>query len=206
MSWRQLEQGELLSHETVITDKMAGAFVKLSDYNLRSLSYLNWAGTEKIGGKLHLTNYRLVFTSNSFNRVVGTFSIFLPTILEITNTSFLVDRRIEIRTQAQVFEFQIWGIPEFTARIVSTRDSIDAKTRKQLARIITKEYPKLGEDFKTSGAAMIKVVEGAASFVQILEGLSHDGNPLRKLLHSQSAPTISSILNVVEMLGDTKKE
>ena len=73
-------------------------------------------------------------------------------------------------------------------------------------REITKEYPRLGENLKTSGAAAIKIVEGAASFVQVLEGLSLGGNPLRSILYRQSPPTISSILNVLELLGAQKND
>ena len=59
MSWWHLTPDELLSGETVVREKAAGAFIKLKDFNLRSLGSWNWAGTEKLGGRLHLTNYRL---------------------------------------------------------------------------------------------------------------------------------------------------
>src|SRR5262249_14263907 len=163
MSWKHLEPDELMSDETVISERMAGAFVKLSDYSLRSLSYLNWAGTEKVGGKLHLTNYRLIFASNSWNRVVGKFSVFLPTIQDVENTSFLLGRRIKICTRSQTFEFQVWGIPALIARIVSTRDRIDAEERNRLGAKIIQEYPRLGEDFQRSSATFVKVVEGMAT-------------------------------------------
>jgi hypothetical protein len=201
MSWKHIEQHELLSDETILVEKMAGAFIKLSDYNLRSLSYLNWGGTEKIGGKLHLTNYRLIFASTSLNRVAGKFSIFLPTVQGIKNTSFLLDRRIEISTQSQIFEFQVWGIPEFVERILSTRDSIDAEKKEQLVGKITREYPVLGEDFKTHDSALKTIVEGAASVAEVFDHLAPGGNPLRKMLNSASPPTVSSVLNLLDVLG-----
>jgi hypothetical protein len=71
-----------------------------------------------------------------------------------------------------------------------------------LAKKITKDYPKLGEDFKTSEAAAIKVLERAASFAQVIDGLA-GGNPLRGMLYRPSPPTISSI---VSALGNKKKE
>ena len=205
MSWWHLTQDDLLSNETVIIEKMAGAFIKLKDYNLRSLSYLNWGGTEKIGGRLHLTNYRLIFASNVINRVVGKFSILLPTIQQIKNTSFLTDRRIEIHTQAQIFEFQVWGIPELIARITSTRDSIDAKENEALVAKITQEYPKLGEDLKVFKAVNMITV-GAVSLEHALENLTQGGNPLREMLNSESPPTASSVLNVLEFLGENVKK
>jgi hypothetical protein len=205
MSWWHLTQDDLLSNETVIIEKMAGAFIKLKDYNLRSLSYLNWGGTEKIGGRLHLTNYRLIFASNAINRVVGKFSILLPTIQQIKNTSFLTDRRIEIHTQAQIFEFQVWGIPELIARITSTRDSIDAKENEALVAKITQEYPKLGGDLKVFKAVNMITV-GAVSLEHALENLTQGGNPLREMLNSESPPTASSMLNVLEFLGENVKK
>jgi hypothetical protein len=205
MSWWHLTQNDLLSDETVIIEKMAGAFIKLKDYNLRSLSYQNWGGTEKIGGRIHLTNYRLIFASNALNRVVGKFSILLPTIQQVKDTSFLVDRRIEIHTQAQIFEFQVWSIREFMACITCTRDSIDAKGKEALVAKITQEYPKLGEDFKVS-RAVNTVLVGAVSLEHALENLSQGGNPLREMLNSKSPPTISSMLNVLEFLGENAKK
>ncbi len=201
MSWKHIEPQELLSGETVLAEKMAGAFIKMSDYHLRSLSYLNWNGTEKIGGKLHLTNYRLIYASNSWNRVVGKFSIFLPTIQGIKNTSFLLDRRIEIATQSQIFEFQIWGIPEFVKSILSTRDSIDAEKEEALVTKIAQEYPVLGEDFKTHESTLKTIVEGTASLAEVFEHLGLEENPLRKMLNSASPPTVSSVLNLLEILG-----
>jgi hypothetical protein len=205
MSWWHLTEDELLSGETVIIEKMAGAFIKLKDYNLRSLSYLNWGGTDKEGGRLHLTNYRLIFASHALNRVVGKFSILLPTIQQIKNTSFLLDRRIEIHTQAQIFEFQVWGIPEFMARITSTRDRIDAKGKEALVAKITHEYPKLGEDFNVS-QAMNMVAVGAVSLEHAFEKLTQGENPLSEMLRSESPPTSSSILNIVEFLGERVQE
>jgi hypothetical protein len=144
MSWLHLTQNDLLSDETVIIEKNVNAIIKLKDYNLRSISHANWGGTEPVGGRLHLTNYRLIFASHAINRVVGTFSILLPTIQQVKDTSFLLNRRIEISTQAQIFEFNVWGIPEFIASITSTRDRIDAKGKEALVAKITQEYPKPG--------------------------------------------------------------
>src|SRR5438876_11734450 len=132
MAWVHLTQDDLLSDEKVIVEKNVNAIIKLKDYNLRSRSRANWGATEGIGGRLHLTNYRLVFSSHGFNRVVGKFSILLPTIQKVKDTSIPLNRRIEISTQAQIFEFNVWGIPEFIASIILASDSIDAKEKEAL--------------------------------------------------------------------------
>jgi len=205
MSWWHLTQDDLLSNETVIIEKNVNAIIKLKDYKLRSISRANWGGTEGVGGRLHLTNYRLIFASHAINRVVGKFSILLPTIQQVKDTSFLLDRKIEITTQTQIFEFNVWGIPQFIALITSTRDSIDAKEKEALVAKITQEYPKLGEDFKVS-QAVNTVAVGAVSLAHALEKLGQGENPLREMLNSESPPTASSMLNVLEFLGENVKK
>jgi hypothetical protein len=206
MGMWHLTEDELLSGEKVIKEKNANAVIKLKDYGLRSLSYRNWGGTEEISGRLHLTNYRLVFASHSLNRVTGKFSILLPTIQQVKDTTLLlIDKRIEIQTQAQIFEFRVWGIPEFIALITSARDRIDAKEKEALVAKITHEYPKLGESFKVS-QAMNTALAGIVSAQHALEKLTRGENPLREILSSKSPFTSSSTLNILEFLGERVQE
>lgn len=205
MSWWHLTPDELLSGETVVREKAAGAFIKLKDFNLRSLGSWNWAGTEKLGGRLHLTNYRLIFAANKANRVVGKFSIILPTIKEIENTSFLIDRRIRISTQTQAFEFQVWGIQELTRSIISARDSIDAEGKRSLASKLTKEFPRLQENLNVS-KTLNKIVERMALLEHVVEDLTGGENPLREMLYKEDPPTASTVLSIVEFLGENLKK
>lgn len=62
---------------------------------------------------LYFTNYRVIFESHKFNRVTGTFSISLPDVQEMTNTSRLLMRKLEILTKGlDKLEFVIWGVPK----------------------------------------------------------------------------------------------
>jgi len=72
---------------------------------------------EAIGGMLYLTNYRLLFRSHLLNRERGTFSVFLPSINSIRDTSFGVNRNITVHTDIFAFTYIVWGIPTFIRMI-----------------------------------------------------------------------------------------
>jgi hypothetical protein len=78
---------DLLPGERIEVTKRANSVVHYTEHGLERIRYLHigleaigWGGKEAIG-KLHLTNLRLLFASHKFNRLTGTFSIFLPTIM-----------------------------------------------------------------------------------------------------------------------------
>ncbi len=72
----EVDQDELVEDEQLILYKNANFLVKRSDYNLDQLTRsadillrpFGMQGTEAIGGRLYLTNYRLLFASHAFNR------------------------------------------------------------------------------------------------------------------------------------------
>ena len=135
----ELEAVELLDGEQIVLSKAANAVIKLSDYGLQHLPYdqltnlIGFKGKEAIGGKLHLTTFRLVFKSHPVNRVQGKFSVFLPAITGFRNTSpnFMM-KRLEVRTELQVFEFVVWGVDDF---IRAATDRQHALTRQQKAAL-----------------------------------------------------------------------
>ena len=112
MNWRLVEQSELLSGETPIMNKNANAIPYPNQYLVT------------IGGRLHLTTSRLIFKSHSINDLTGKFSILLPTITEVKDTSGMLRKKIMVSTQTQNFEFIVWGIPPFLAAIDSARRNI----------------------------------------------------------------------------------
>jgi hypothetical protein len=121
-----IQTTELLEGEQVVVGKAANAVIKQSDYGLERLPYdhlvnrIGFKGKEALGGNLHLTNFRLVFKAHRINRVQGKFSIFLPAITQFRNTSSFLVKRLEIRTELQIFEFVIWGVDEFI-RVATNR-------------------------------------------------------------------------------------
>ena len=52
---------------------------------------------------------------------------------------------------------------------------------------------------------MITIMEKAAPLVHTIEHMAHAGNPLREMLSHESRPTVCTLLNVLEMLGEKKE-
>src|SRR5690349_4683879 len=109
MNWQHVEQSELLLGETPMMSKNANALPIPNQYFV------------SIGGRLHLTNYRLLFKSHAINQLTGKFSLLLPTITEVKDTSGWLRKKIMISTQTQHIEFIIWGIPPLIAAINAAR-------------------------------------------------------------------------------------
>ena len=128
----EIDQSALVEDEQLILHKNANFLSKRSDYSLDQLTRgadillrpLGMQGMEAIGGKLYLTNYRLIFTSHAFNRVTGTFSIYLSTITDVKNTSVLFARKFTVSTSNQSFEFIAWNIPYLIIVILAARESL----------------------------------------------------------------------------------
>ena len=189
-----IDQIDLLSGESVILSKGANAVIKISDYGLSRFAFdqLMWTvgmkGKEAIGGKLHLTNYRLIFKSHPLNRLGGKFSIFLPTIWEVKDVSGLISKKIEVFTQTQEFEFVVWGIPALITAIKSSKSKLDPKQVETMCTAAVKNYEKCGEGLK-----IIKAVEainfGVLTAQQLLKIVELAQNPIE----------VSGIMNLLEL-------
>lgn len=127
-----VDQLESPKAEQLILCKNANFLIKRSDYNLDQLTRgadillrpFGMQGTEAIGGKLYLTNYRILFASHAFNRVTGIFSIYLSTLTDVRNTSILFVQKLTVSTSTQSFEFVVWNVPYLIAAILSVRGSL----------------------------------------------------------------------------------
>lgn len=108
---------ELLDGETVLLQKAANAIIIPSDHGLSRfvadglMHLVGMKDKEAIGGHLYLTTYRLLFKAHAINRLRGQFSIYLPTITEIKDTSRFISKKMQVHTQTHAYEFVIWGIP-----------------------------------------------------------------------------------------------
>ncbi|MFJ4584946.1 hypothetical protein [Streptomyces echinatus] len=146
-----LRPGDLLPGEAVQLTKKANAVVKVDEAGLTRFSHdgLMWTvrmqGSEAIGGQLHVTNYRLVFCSHFANRARGQFSIFLPVISGLRDTSRGIKRQIEVATGTHRFTFVVWGIPALMAAVEGLRQGWDPARVVSLADIATAEHARLGE-------------------------------------------------------------
>jgi hypothetical protein len=146
-----LGTADLLPGEAVILTKNANAVIDVGAAGLSRFAYddLMWAvgmaGREAIGGRLHLTNYRLVFKAHALNRMRGRFSVFLPTVRRVGDASAGIVRRIEVLTGTQRFTFVVWGVPRTIAAIDQARAALGTDAAGDLARIALADIGKIGE-------------------------------------------------------------
>jgi hypothetical protein len=135
----KVEDADLLPGERVVLSKPANAVIRLDEHGLSRfpadhlMRVTGFAGKEAIGGKLHLTNYRLFFKSHRVNRLTGAFSIFLPTITGLHDRSRWIAKKLEVATRLQTFEFVVWGVPAFIATIQAQASQITAAQALELA-------------------------------------------------------------------------
>lgn len=145
---------DLLSGEAVQRSKGANLVIRTDEAGLVGFTFDHllgsMAGMEAVGGRLHLTNYRLVFNSHPVNRLVGRISILLPTIQEVRDTSRGVKRRIEVVTGTQRFTFVVWGVPKLIEAVDGARSRLDDAQVRDLAAAAVAESAKLGTGMKIS--------------------------------------------------------
>ena len=152
-----ITQKDLLTNENILLEKNANAVIKLTDYGLSKFAFdkymwtIGMKGKEAIGGKIYLTNFRLIFTSHNINRVKGKFSIFLHTINSIRDTSFLVTKKLSIGTKLSEYSFVVWGIPAFIKEIENAQNKITKNDLMKMQSEILANYEKCGEGLKIFG-------------------------------------------------------
>jgi hypothetical protein len=151
-----LSSSDLLDGEEVVMSKAANALIVPSEYGLAALSLGRYrqlpdlAGREAIGGKLHLTSWRLIFHSHAVNRATGTFSIFLPTILNSADTSRGFTHRVRIETRSHAFEFVMWGVRRFLSALARQRQACDASEVQHLLQAVRERPEVLSDDLQVS--------------------------------------------------------
>jgi hypothetical protein len=150
----------LLSGENFIETKNANFLLHLDENELRRFGVFGvdaemrllglGEGKESIGGKLYLTNFRLFFQSHSVNRFKGTFSIFLPTIIEAKDVSqpLTLGKVMQIVTQNHNFEFVVWKIPKLITDVTAARDSISPAQIEELRIAVRNAPEKCGDGLK----------------------------------------------------------
>ena len=132
-----LEPRHLLASERVIASRPANFLIASADYGLSpflNASLLNrfgFAGQEALGGRLHVTNFRIVFRSHAANRITGQLSILLPEIVDVRNESSLFVKRMTVTSEAADESFIIWGLTGFIRTIQAAQKNLGpAESRK----------------------------------------------------------------------------
>ena len=91
-----LSPENLLEGEYVKLIEPANLVIKPKDFDLKKFAYdgLLWTvgmkNKEALGGKLYITNYRIILKTHKYNRLRGMISIFLPTIKSTKSAIFLI--------------------------------------------------------------------------------------------------------------------
>ncbi len=144
----------LLQGEMVIETKNANFLLRLKKHGLSRFGedmgtkLLALHGQESLGGHLYLTNFRLFFQTHKLNRLTGTLSVFLPSIIETKNNSSFITKKIEVMTSDYTFEFIVWGIPKLMAEIVSASNAITPAEIAALRIAVQNSPEKCGDGLK----------------------------------------------------------
>ena len=150
---------DLFPDEKLILSKNSNAVIALSDFGLSKFAFdkymwvVGMKNKEAIGGKIHLTNYRLIFKSHSINRLKGTFSILLPAVTGIHNSSFLMTRKMSIDTRFNRFDFVVWGVADFIKTIQQAQEQFTEEDFHQLRSHIVNSYAQFGNGLEIVGGA-----------------------------------------------------
>jgi hypothetical protein len=188
-----IQQSDLFAGERVLLSKAANSIIKINDYGLKRLPFdqlmplVGFQGKEAIGGKLHLTNYRIIFKSHSINRLRGKFSVFLPTIQDIRDTSQFISKKMAVIPQTQTFEFVIWGIPALMKEINSAVQLLTPEQNDLIKSIAIADYKKLGEGLELS-ELLDKIVRNGPDVADKILGIAQ--NPI----------SLAGALNLLELL------
>ncbi len=155
-----------LAGEIVIEKKGANFILQLDEHGLPKFGLFGVESEsrllglpekiESIGGHLFLTNFRLFFSSHRFNRFKGTFSIFLPNIVEAKDVSqpLTLSKMMQVVTRNHKFEFVVWKIPKFIAAINAARDSVLPAQIQELRNAVQSSPEKCGDGFNISPPLM----------------------------------------------------
>jgi hypothetical protein len=109
----------------------------------------------------------VLFKSHAVNRARGAFSVFLPTVRDLRDTSAGIKRQLELATATQRFTFVIWGIPKVIAAIEDARARLDPAAVSRLAESATAHSARLGEGLQTAA--------GLEAVNRFLTGFTHPG-------------------------------
>jgi hypothetical protein len=170
-----LSPDDLFPGEEVILTRLANLLIRPEEHGLSELFVdAGLGGEEAIGGRLYLTNYRLLFRAHQINRLRGAVSLFLPSIAGVENTSMLFKRSLRIDTKCAAYEFIVWGQQALVDQIEERRSRFSNEKRKKLRRLLM-DYPEcLGRGLRPDLLAetVNQFLRGLSPSAQLLEDLT----------------------------------
>ncbi|NET33831.1 MAG: hypothetical protein F6K19_17725 [Cyanothece sp. SIO1E1] len=153
-----IKSEDLFEGEKVILSKNSNLIVTPKEFGLKKFAFddLLWTvgmkNKEAIGGKIHLTNYRLIFISHSLNRLTGKTSIFLPTIKDVKNSSFHATKKITVETYTSKIDFIIWGIDKVIKSIQEQQSNLNLPDIEHICQLIIANPEKSSDGLKSWNA------------------------------------------------------
>ncbi len=145
MSMKLLET-DLLPNEAVIASKKANLIISINESGLsrfafdQYMGFIGMKGKESIGGKVYLTNHRIIFKSHFFNRVRGKHSILLANILDISSTF----NNLIVNTPTKKYELVMWFKTSFMEAINEQISILNKSKIEELKSLILKHPDCIG--------------------------------------------------------------
>ncbi|MEV5459540.1 hypothetical protein AB0L17_14795 [Streptomyces cellulosae] len=170
MSFLSLPPESMFPGEHVVLHKNANAVIDVKESGLTQFAFddLMWligmSGKEAIGGRCFLTNYRLVFKAHAANRLRGSFSVFLPSVVGVRNSSFAVTRKVTVTTGLQELTMVLWGVPRFIDTVRALSAGLGPDHVAHLVSLVLREPWKAGDGLKV--AARLERINAALSLTQ----------------------------------------
>jgi hypothetical protein len=191
-----LNEHDLLPDEEVLHTRAANLWVRPSEFGLSEFAFGRAQDAEALGGKAHLTNYRVVFAAHSFNRLTGLHSIFLPNIRDARKGWTTVT----LTTETQDYGFVMWFNGGFFNALGEARQAFGRKELRKLQSLVRDNLATLSK-----GLQVNELAEAVNSGIRgVLEPLSALKDSLQPLPPAER----SAVLEVFTLLrqGDALRQ
>ncbi|TAL43019.1 MAG: hypothetical protein EPN91_07225 [Salinibacterium sp.] len=129
-----MSKPELAPGERIILAKAANLIINSGDFGMDPIegaagrrSMMRGLGDESLGGRLYLTNRRIVFQTHAMNRLLGTVPIPLKSLTSFTDVSFGLSKMMKLEWDNESCVFVVWGIPRLLKEIEAARNSPESR-------------------------------------------------------------------------------
>ena len=145
---------KLIEGEKIILSEPANLVIKPKDFKLKNFAFdsLLWTvgmkDKEALGGKLHITNYRLIFKSHKINRIKGDFSIFLPTVKTTRDLELLFMKKIILETYSSKIEVVIDNPKSICKLIDDQKGNLNQQMIQKIKDLIVQNPEKCSNSLK----------------------------------------------------------
>lgn len=184
-----LSDTDLLPGERHVMTKFANMVISVKDSGLSRFAFddymglVGMKGKEAIGGKAHLTNYRIIFKSHFINRVRGKHSVFLPNVVNVSATF----NNLIVETSVQHFEFVMWSKQAF----------IDA-TKREKTRLHGANFQQLKKAIVTNPEAIGAGLQKWAT-LEVINQICSGGRNVQSVLEKLTGTEKNAFVEIIEL-------